>query len=144
MEEIWAEIEGHLQATLNSIGEDVVKLFKQAIQTEIYDYYEPTAYERTDMFINSVTFRYNWEDSALLVFSDINTGYYSAVDGSDQSENITNWLEDGHSDGIGSSEEKKNQYHQFEGRHFLEEAERLIKKKYPFLEVEIFNEGEEY
>ena len=136
MDDLWGEVEAQYQSQLDNIGDEVVKLMKQSVQECIYDYYQPVEYQRTNMFLDSVTFHHNWRDGSLFVFSDINTGYYSAVDGSDQSMNINKWLEYGHSDG-GTGE-----YHNYEGRNFLERARELIKNKYPELNVEIVTDEE--
>jgi hypothetical protein len=137
MDALWSQIESQYQSELNKIGDRVVQLFKQAIEEKIYNYYEPTVYERTYMFLESVKYHYNWQDGSLFVFSDINTGYYSVVDGSDQTQNISKWLEYGHNDGRGNG-----QYHNYEGRGYLERAYELIKNEYPNLEVKIISDEE--
>ena len=148
---LWAEIEGQLYASLDSIGGHVVQLFKQAIQEKVYDYYSPIpeekgGYKRTMAFIDSVTFEYIWEEDSLFVYTDITSNTYSSRygDKGDVSEYVATWLEHGHSDGIGVVRDGENQFHEYEGRSYLERAYELISKAYPFLYVEIVDEVAEY
>lgn len=136
------------QEKLQDDSEEIKELFEKAIQSSIYDYYTPKYYNRNYTFLNSVVTHLDIENNTLYVYSDINEGdeYYSAVDMSPQFQNINNWLEDGHSDGIGIKVPKFNQYHEFEGRNFLEKAEELIKEQFPDYNIKIIkdNENDEY
>lgn len=88
------------------------------------------------MFRDSVRCHYDYKNNILYVYSDINTGYYSAVDGRDVTPAISYWLQEGHSDGTGID----NQYHNYQGRNYLEKAEKMIKEKYPDLKLKIVND----
>jgi hypothetical protein len=114
---------------------DLVELFKQALDETVYDI-KATTYERTYMLKNSVVARFNELEGALYVYSDINTSYYSAVDGRDVSQALQWFVEEGHSDDSGIN----NQYHNYQGRHYLEKAQELIEQNYPDIKIEIIND----
>jgi len=132
------ESSGGSVINLNEIKEKLIVLFKQALDETVYSAYSPSVYKRTYMLLNSVRVTEDISTGDLYVFSDINTGYYSAVDGSDQSMNINKWVEYGHHDG-GTGE-----YHDYSGRGFLERAEELIKNEFPYLNIEIVNDESNY
>ena len=117
------------QEYLNKIKERVKQLMKQAIQEKVYNYYEPNTYVRTMQLIECVDVHVN-RDNELYVYVD-NQFYYSAVDGSPQDPDFINYIiNEGHDDGIGEKARGKNQYHRYEGRHFLEYAQELIDKEF--------------
>lgn len=118
------------------VSTDLIELFKTAINDTIYDIYSPTQYTRTYMLRESVVARFNEQEGALYVYSDINTSYYSAVDGRDVSQAIQWFIEEGHNDNSGIN----NMYHNYSGRHYLEKAQELIKQKFPDLKIEIIND----
>ena len=121
---------------LESIKSRVEELMKEAIQTEIYDAYTPVSngYQRTYTFLNSVVAKINPEGN-IFVHVDLNEGsqYYSAVDGSPQYSNISNYLESGHSDSTGIN----NMYHNYSSTSYLEKASELIKEEFPGLNIQI-------
>lgn len=119
------------------IEQDIIQIFQEAIDQTIYDAYTPNTYKRTYMFRDSVRCHYDYKNNVLYVYSDINTGYYSAVDGRDVTPAISYWLQEGHSDGTGID----NQYHNYQGRNYLEKAEKMIKEKYPDLKLKIVNDS---
>lgn len=120
------EIKKEKKKILLSIQDDCKELLEDAIQTEVYDAYDPIEYERTYALNNSVNSHINTDDE-LYVFTDTNEGlYYSAVDGRDVSVAVPHFVNSGHTDNTGIN----NQYHNYEGRNFLEKAKELIDKKF--------------
>lgn len=119
---------------LNEIREELIALFKEALEITVYSAYSPSVYERTYMLLNSVKVTEDLLTGDLYVFSDLNTGYYSAVTGEDVSKNLNGWIEYGHHDG------GTGMYHDYNGRGFLEKAEELIKAKFPELKIEIVSD----
>lgn len=115
---------------------DLVELFKQALDISVYDMYSPTTYERTYMLRESFVARFNELEGSLYIYSDINTGYYSAVDGRDVSQALQWFIEEGHNDNSGID----NEYHNYAGRHYLEKAKELIEQNYPDIKIEIIND----
>ncbi|MCD3321817.1 hypothetical protein G8V07_15235 [Clostridium botulinum D/C] len=119
-EQIQAEYNNYLE----HVKERVRELFKQALRECVYDYYTPNSYERTYQMLNNVNVHIN-EEGELYVYTD-NQFYTSAVDGSPQTPNFINYtIEHGHHDGKGT-----NQYHSYEGRHYLERAKELIDNEF--------------
>lgn len=109
---------------LQQVKERVKQLFKQALKECVYDYYIPNTYERTYQMLNNVNVHIN-ENGEIYVYTD-NQFYTSAVDGSPQSPDFINYIiEHGHHDG-GTN----NQYHNYEGRHYLERAKELIENEF--------------
>lgn len=141
MDDLQAQFKKQIDEYLQHIQSRVEKLFKQAIQSAIYDYYTPVqgGYHRNDTFLNSVKAHIDLETGIMYVYNDLNEGsnYYSEVDGSPQFQNLANWMEYGHSDGYGIASKGYNQYHQFEGRRYLETARDLIQSEFPDLKIEI-------
>lgn len=138
LKEFEKELEEELKKYLNNIKEDIKKIFQQAIQDKVYDYYQTNTYRRSGELRDSVAVEI--KNNTIYVYNDVNDMWYeSAVDGRNVT-NIVPWLvNEGHSDGVGD-----NQYHNFEGRHYLEEAYEKIKKKYPDLDIEIVNDKPPY
>jgi len=132
--EIDLEFQRMMDLYLESIKARVEEIMKDAIQSEIYDKYSPTIYQRTFTFLNSVKAHINPEGNIYL-YVDINEGsqYYSAVDGSPQFMNIGNYLEGGHRDSTGYGGE----YHDYKPRLYLEKASELISKEFPELQIMI-------
>jgi len=119
---------------LSEMKDELINLFKEALETTVYSAYSPSFYERTYTLLNSVRVTEDAVTGNLYVFSDLNTGYHSAVTGEDVSKDINKWIEYGHHDG-GSG-----MYHDYNGRNFLEKAEQLIKAKFPELKIEIVSD----
>jgi len=128
------EFQRMVELYLESIKKRVEELMKEAIQSEIYDNYNPTVYQRTYTFLNSVVATINPEGE-LFVHVDLNEGdqYYSLVDGSPQYLNLNNFIESGHSDSTGIN----NMYHNYPARNFLEKASELISQEFPELQIVI-------
>lgn len=145
MDDLQTQFQQQIDEYLMSIQDRIQELFKQGIQESIYDYYtDPIEYERTYTFLNSVKTHIDLENGVIYVYNDINEGsqYYSLVDGSPQFQNISDYLENGHSDGIGESIPKENQYHQFEARRYLEHCRDLIQSEFPDLQIKILDNEE--
>lgn len=136
VEELWNNISQQFNSNIKIICKRVEELFKQAIDETIYEAYSPNTYDRTYMFRDSVKAHYDENEDVIYVYSDINTGYYSAVDGRDVTPAISYWLEHGHEDNTGIN----NAYHSYSGREYLRRAEELIKKEFPDLDIEIVDE----
>jgi len=138
MDNLRAEFQMQIQLYLKSIEPEIQSLFKQGIQEAIYDYYTPVSngYSRTYMFLNSVRTHVDLATGKMYVYSDINTGYYSAVSGEDTTSSISNWLNQGHSDSTGIG----GQYHNYTPRNYLSRCYELINNKFPFLDLEIIEE----
>ena len=142
MDDLQAQFRQQIDEYLMTIQNKVEELFKEAIQESIYDYYTPIpeehgGYHRNYTFLNSVTAHIDMKSGIMYVYSDLNEGsqYYSAVDGSPQFQNIGHWMESGHSDNTGYG----GQYHQFEGRNYLERAKELINQEFPDLQIQILD-----
>lgn len=141
MDDLEAQLQIQTNEYLQYIQGRIKELFRNAIQIGIYDYYEPNIYHRYFTFLNSVKTHLDLATGTIYVYVDLNEGsnYYSAVDGSSQFENIAHWIESGHSDGIGDASKGYNQYHQFEGRRYLEKAKQLINAEFPEFQIEILH-----
>jgi len=136
MDALRAEFQAQVEMYLKSIQSRVEALFKQGIDESIYQYYTPVEYKRSYMFLNSVKAHIDLATGKMYVYSDINTGYYSAVTGEDVSDSISTWLQrTGHYDGKGSG-----QYHSYQKRGYLQRCYELIHNEFPDLEVEIIEE----
>ena len=136
IEELWNNISQQIISDMEAVCKRVEELFKQAIDETIINVYSPNTYVRTYMFRESVKAHYDKNNDVIYVYSDINSGYYSAVDGRDVTPAISYWLEHGHEDDTGID----NAYHNYGERRYLERAEELIKKEYPDLDIEIIDE----
>lgn len=122
------EIETYITQYFNEIKDIVKDSFREAIKETVYDYYSPIQYQRTEQMINNIQVHLN-KDNELYVYVD-NQMYYSAVDGNQQDPNFINYIiEHGHDDGIGIQQKGYNQYHIYEGRHYLERAKELIDER---------------
>jgi predicted ATP-binding protein involved in virulence len=145
VDDLQAQFKQQIDEYLASIQDRIQELFQQGIQESIYNYYpDPIQYDRNYTFLNSVKAHIDLENGIMYVYNDLNEGsqYYSAVDGTSQFQNISNWLENGHNDGIGESIPKENQYHQFEGRRYLEHCRDLIQSEFPDLQIKILDNEE--
>lgn len=108
---------------LKSIGIRCLEILKEEIQKNVYGAYDPTVYERTGQLIDGLYFDVE-ADGSILIQWDI-VSYVSVVDGSDQSDNVVNFVNYGHKDNSGID----NMYHNYPGRGFLESAsERMAKE----------------
>lgn len=143
-EEKWLEeqIKKYQAELIKGVQKRLVELFKQALDETVYDYYQPSVYDRTYMLKESVRTHYDSKKNTVYVYPDINYGYWSAVDGRDVSAAVPYWVQEGHDDGIGIKKKGENQYHRYEGRHYLERAKELIDKEFKDsgIKVEIINE----
>jgi hypothetical protein len=110
------------QETLQEVKDDCVELFKQSISDKVYSAYTPVEYQRTYQLLNNVNSHIN-KDNELYIFSDMTyENYHSAVDGSDVSNFVAGWIEDGHD----SNSLTINEYEHYKPREYLEEAKQLI------------------
>lgn len=127
-----------------TIKNDLQNILRDVENRMIYQYYTPTTYRRTGYFLDSVKLNIDEKEGTAFLYNDMNEGspYISAVDGSPQFIHIPYWLENGHDDGIGINEQKENQYHRYEGRHYLEEVKKEIESKYKDLNIKIINEDD--
>jgi hypothetical protein len=132
------EVKRYQDKLINSIKGRLVELFKQALEETVYDYYNPTTYERTNRLKDSVTVKFDNATNTLYIYPDITNGYVSAVDGRDVSLAVPYWIQSGHSDNTGIN----NQYHSYEGRDYLQRAKELIDKEFKEygFDIEIIND----
>lgn len=139
MDDLQAQVREQIYEYFQSIEDRIKEIYKEAIQSNVYDFYDPSVYERTYTFINSVKTHINFETGAMTVYSDLNGedyDYPSAVDGTSQSDNIANFLDGGHHDG-GTGE-----YHNFDARNYLQEAASMIQTEFPDLIIRILHNEE--
>ena len=101
MDDLSTQFKAQTDLYLESIQTRIAELFKESIQESIYDYYSPTEYNRTNMFLESTKTHIDLETGIMYVYSDLNSGYPSAVDRSPQYSNLSNFIEGGHSDSTG-------------------------------------------
>jgi hypothetical protein len=138
LDDLHLQLQEQIYQYFQRIEGRIKEIYKDAIQDTIY-IYNPTVYERTYTFINSVKTHINFETGVMYVYSDLDGqdyDYPSAVDGSSQSDNISNFLEGGHHDGgIG-------EYHDFNARRYLEKAQDMIQAEFPDLKTKILENEE--
>lgn len=125
--EVMEESRNYIQSIIN----DIMLIFLQAITLAVYRYENaganfPTVYRRKYQLLLS-SLNYIMDDNNLYVFIDASAlNYHSNVTGEDVSEHVPYWVEDGHHDDTGI----QNQYHNYEGRKYLELARDMIEAKY--------------
>lgn len=128
-------VDNYEKEYLNSIKNDIVKIFKEAIQKEVYDYYNPTVYARQYRLLDNVTIDLK-PDNSLFVYTDVlNVGYKSAITGNNVGSMLDTFVFEGHD----SESSVMNQYEHFEPRLALQTAKKMIQEKYPDLKVYIVN-----
>lgn len=125
---------------LEDIKDECVSMFKDAIQTEVYNHYSPSWYSRSNQLIDSVTARI--EGNNILVYIDDSVLNYNSwinfIDtGKEVGSAIPYWVESGHNGAYGTGE-----YRDFEPRKYLEKAQQLVIEKYKEygITVEIVND----
>lgn len=112
---------------LELIKERVKEIYKESIQTQVYDSYFPSQYVRTDQLLDDIAVKIN-DDGSLVVYNDTNSmNYTSVVSGKNVSPYVAGWINYGHHDNSGID----NMYHNYEGRDFLFKAKELIEQEYP-------------
>jgi hypothetical protein len=133
MNDLDVEFQIQMDIYLESLKVEIIKLFTDAIQEIVYDFYQPTEYIREDRannFLNSVKIEILPNGNMFVgVDLDEDSGYTSTVDGSPQYANISNYIEEGHKDKTGISGE----YHDYAPRLYLERAYELIQVEFPQL-----------
>ena len=138
--ELQEEIQRCKLEYLTQIKNRLIELFQEAIQEKIYDISNPdmTWWQRTNDFINSIDFKFESNDSALVYVNVDKLNYFSYVNfqetSNDVSDEIPLLLEFGH------HSDKSNQYGMYKdysGRYYLETALLKMQSEYPDLKFEI-------
>jgi hypothetical protein len=115
---------------LQLIQEDAEQILREAIQSRVYDYYQPTYFTpRGSQLKDNVKseLRVSMVGDTLYVYVDTTAldfeSHYSM-------ENVSNlvpkWVNEGHMDETGID----NQFHSYEGRQYLQEALEELRIKY--------------
>lgn len=130
-----------IEQIFKEIKRDLVKLFRQAIQSEVYDKYHPKEYKRTYQLRNKVAI--SLDKNTIYVYCDVaSMNYTSAINFMrDVSYAVPWFIQEGHNRNI---PKPKPMYDIYPARHFLEKARELIQNEYPFLKVEIKNDAPPY
>jgi hypothetical protein len=141
-DELFENIAGQYQTSLNGIAEEVKMLFQEAIQESIYDVSDPIRtgwYQRTNDFENSVDILFDINGGLFVYIDTAKLKYYSVVNYSKTKNNVSDivpWLlEEGHHNGS-----LNDLYHNYEGRGYLENAYEKIISAFPGLLMTIINE----
>jgi hypothetical protein len=116
-----AELELEFSKYLSSIAAECEQILRDAIYDDVYMSYDPKVYERNEQLLNNIDMEMGTDGAIRLFFSGLN--YRSEVDGSDQSDNVPFYINDGHIDGTGIN----NMYHTYPKRHFMEDAAKKIR-----------------
>ncbi|HEY5588422.1 MAG TPA: hypothetical protein VIK86_05635, partial [Candidatus Paceibacterota bacterium] len=72
MDDLSTQFKAQTDLYLESIQTRIAELFKESIQESIYDYYSPTEYNRTNMFLESTKTHIDLETGIMYVYSDLN------------------------------------------------------------------------
>lgn len=129
------EIQKQVQLGLQRIKSRVIQIFKESIQQELYNRYNPEDYDRTYQMLESVDVIV--KGNSIIVYNNpdlMTQGYKSAVDGTDVTPYITKFLQ-GHDD----SSSINNMYHHYPQANYLEVAKQRIESELG-LKCEIINE----
>lgn len=124
-----SQIQKLIQKELKRVETIARECMTEALLNTVYEYYDPTMYERTGELLRSVNTKLDLLGN-VTVFIDTNIlNKTSAVTGENTSNEIPWLIQEGHSDGIGTAKKGVNQYHIYESRNYLEECERLLKSR---------------
>lgn len=138
LSELETQINAYCLEQLQAIRNDAENILRDAIQTKVYDYYpNPIWYERTNSLLNSVNVEIKSMNgiNTLYVFVDTNLlNYMSAYNKRNSSRGTVSnavpyWIDEGHYDSnnyFGGG----NQFDEYEGRHYLEEAFEQLQSRY--------------
>lgn len=121
MDDIDFQMQQILQEQISILSNKVRQIFKEVIQSVIYDSYTPTIYERTYQLPNAINIEVNNDELIVYIDGDL-LSYYSAVDRRNVSPAVPYFLESGHSDDSGID----NMYHNYPSRNYLEEVKNRI------------------
>lgn len=135
-------IEEYIHDTLEEFQDKINQIFKDALNSELYNIYTPNTYERNYNLLNSVKTHIDYNNNSLYVYCDINEGmYFSNVTGEDVGQYLSDWLMGtGHHD----NSSIMNEYHNYNFRDVLQVAKDRIESE-TGLEVEIVdNDSDEY
>lgn len=127
-EELLLKLEGEIDKisakVLKQIYPDIENIFVNALIQSVYDYYRPTSYDRTYQLISAID--YEIVGNSLIVFiNDKKLNYKSAWGGRNVSPAVPYWVQEGHDD----DSPINNQFHHYEGRHYLEMAQQLLRQE---------------
>lgn len=131
-----AELEIYKKEYLLAVQKEAQKIYKDNIETSVYQAYQPTKYIRTGALENSVTSTLDG-DTILLYNDNSQMNYYSAVSGKSVSgDDVVKWTNYGHNDdtGIGGV------FHDYNGRQYLQETKDDIENEFSDIKVEIIGE----
>lgn len=135
-------IQEFINNTLEEFQNKINDIFKDVLNSELYNFYQPNTYERNYNLLNSVRDYIDYNNNSLYVYCDINEGmYFSNVTGEDVGKYLSEWLMGtGHHDKSGIM----NEYHNYNVRDVLQVAKDRIESE-TGLEVEIVdNDSDEY
>jgi hypothetical protein len=139
-EAYFKKLVGSQVINIEQVQKRCIELYRQAILENVYLYYNPKVYSPTDQLLNAISVKV--DGNTILVYSDTSMMHYtSMVSGEPVQEFIPYWIQQGHDDGIGEAQPGYNQWHRYEGRHFLEKAQALIKREFPSLKIRIINDS---
>lgn len=133
-----AELEIYKKEYLTEAQKEAEKIYKENIDTMVYQSYQPVQYERTYALEDSVTSTLEG-DTVYLYNNGSNADYYSAVSGEVVGmNNIVKFINYGHQDSSGIG----GMFHDYPARGFIEQTKEDIENEMPDIKVEILNEGE--
>jgi len=116
------QIETECASYLASISAECEQILRDEIYDSVYMSYHPTQYKRTNQLLNNLDMEFTTDGALHLFFNGLD--YTSAVDESDQSDNVPFFINDGHRDG------GTGMYHNYPKRQFLEKAAKRIRAKF--------------
>lgn len=138
------ELDKTTEQYLVSIRVQVAEILKLAILRSVYQSYSPVSYTRLYQLYNQVKFEVqrNGKFTVLLAYIDTDNMYYeSAVSGSDVTEQVPWFVEEGHRyrNYTPPVSVAGNMYHSYPPRRYLELAQQLIEQQLG-IQVEIIKD----
>jgi hypothetical protein len=149
--ELQSQYIAYYTSQLENIADDIEEILQDAIQTNVYDYYKPSWYERTNSLKDSIRSEVKNVNGIPTLYVYIDTdllNYNSAYDSKNVSTEVPFWIESGHNarnylPTNSNGEQFYNEFHAYEGRRYLEEAYEEINRKYGSmgLNINIINDN---
>jgi hypothetical protein len=139
LSQIQSQINKYCLQELQKISNDSEKIFHDAIKTNVYDYYKPVWYKRTESLLNSVRSEVRKINNTYTLYIYVDTNLLNYTSAYDKNRNVSNivpyWINEGHNarnylPTDSNGEQFYNEFHAYEPRRFVEKALEELRLKY--------------
>jgi hypothetical protein len=125
---------------VKQMSERIEQIWKEVIQNEVYDVYDPKEYERTFQLRDKVTSKL--VNDTLYVYADVDNMEYFSFGRQDKpvsADAVIHFLDVGH-DTYAPFEGDTDMLRHYPARHIIEKFANRVKQEYPEYKIQVFRD----